>query len=190
MSEDAALARLLRPSAIAKVDTAVNRRNTLLAEEKDQHRLIRTVMVAPYIAMVVSMIVLALYCHRVLHAASTGADSFDNAVPMVLAVCGFLLASGLAVILQAYHLAQRVAGPAQRLQQAMTRIRNGDIAFRVHLRRGDLLREVAGDFNDLLDWLNRTLPGDMKRGNDVVDVDHEDEDGMDHLTVSHERVEE
>ncbi len=69
-------------------------------------------------------------------------------------------------------------GPSHRLIDAMQRVREGDIGFRVHLRKGDMLMDVANEFNHLLDWLNANPPGDVKVGSDVVDVEIVEEDDM------------
>lgn len=53
----------------------------------------------------------------------------------------------------------------------MQRVRQGDIAHRVHLRRDDELSQLAAEFNTLLDWLNENPPAGVRTGGDVVEME-------------------
>jgi nitrogen fixation/metabolism regulation signal transduction histidine kinase len=86
-----------------------------------------------------------------------------------------LLVACLVVVVQGTRMAYRVAGPEHRLIQSLRRVRKGDLAFRVSLRRGDLLSGLAQECNELLDYLNTNPPSGAKTGTDVVDVAFEDE---------------
>ena len=89
-----------------------------------------------------------------------------------------LLVAGSMVVLvfQSVHVANRVAGPEHRLAQAMRRIRDGDLTFRISLRRGDLLGPLARECNELLDWLNDNPPAGAAVGSDVVSLDGREAD--------------
>jgi len=91
-------------------------------------------------------------------------------VPLFLAILGFTLAVAALVVFQALRFSHRIAGPAYRLVKSLERIRSGDISFRVNLRRGDHLSEVAAELNNLLDWLNENPPPGVKTGSDLVRV--------------------
>jgi hypothetical protein len=57
-----------------------------------------------------------------------------------------------------------------RINESIKRIRQGDISFRVTLRKGDHLTDIAEELNKLLDWLNANPPQGVVRGGDTVKV--------------------
>ena len=134
-------------------------------------RLARLALVAPIVLMVSAVAVLTLYCRSLLLEAVAGQPVTVGSVPLVLVAGGFLLASASVVLLQSMRIAARVAGPELRLARAMQRIRRGDVSFRVHLRRGDLLSGLARECNLLLDWLNENPPHGARTGGDIVHVE-------------------
>ncbi len=120
--------------------------------------------------MLVSVVALTLYCRSLLLEAAAGrAVAIDDGALLVV-VGGFFLASASVVVLQSVRMSNRVAGPEFRLQKAMRRIREGDVAFRITLRRGDLLTGLASECNELLDWLNQNPPNGAQTGSDIVEV--------------------
>lgn len=146
-------------------------RRRLLPDASAGGRLVRLALVAPLVGLLVAVVALTFYCSSLLGAAAEGRVVAVGELPLLLLAGGFLLASGLTVVAQSLRVAHRVAGPEFRLCQAMQRIRSGDIAFRVDLRRGDLLTDLAHECNALLDWLNANPPSGVRRGGDVVCVD-------------------
>ena len=64
----------------------------------------------------------------------------------------------------AWYCITNKAGPSYRLIQACRQLRSGDRSFRVNLRKGDHLIEVAEAFNDTLDWLVETYPEAASQG--------------------------
>ncbi len=114
--------------------------------------------------------VVAAFCHDLIEEAAASHIHVPTLVPLFVALLGFVAAATLVLWFQAMRLAQRLAGPAYRLVKSMERIRGGDISFRVHLRRGDHLTEVAAEMNSLLDWLNANPPRGVKTGGDLVRV--------------------
>ena len=90
---------------------------------------------------------------------------------LLLAAVGFVLASVTAVLVQTVRIGNRVAGPEYRLIQVLRRIRQGDLTVRAHLRAGDLLRPLASECNDLLEWLNENPPRGSVTGSDLVEIE-------------------
>lgn len=133
-------------------------------------RLLRLSLALPAVAMVVSLAALTLYCRSLLSDAAAGHGVVVGGMSFWLIVGGFFAACALVVLVQSVRLAGRVAGPELRLCRALQRIRSGDVAFRVSLRRGDLLGGLARECNDLLDWLNEHRPATGCTGSDVVEV--------------------
>ncbi len=120
-----------------------------------------------------SLLALIGYCSTLLRAAATGGAVETAGAGFWLAVGGFFVASATVVVMQAVRLARRVAGPESSLQRALQRIRTHDIGFRVALRRGDLLTDLARECNELLEWLNENPPPGVRTGSDVVVLDAE-----------------
>lgn len=151
----------------------------------------------PLCTLVASLILMAVFGRRLLILAATEPVEEAFLVPF-FASAGTLLVSVLAlVIVQTARIAERAAAPERRLIQAIRRVRAGDVGFRVHLRSGDLLVNLADEFNTLLDWLNVNPPEGVITGSDVVEVEEVDQihsmeldpEGMLHLDVRGEALE-
>ncbi len=128
------------------------------------------------------MLALTAVTWAVLDAAAAGTVTAPQVAPIYLAGAFCLLASCMVVIVHGTRTAYRIAGPEHRLAQSLRRVRKGDLAFRVSLRRGDLLSSLAYECNALIDYLNQNPPTGARTGSDVVDVGHDLE--------AHEPVEE
>ena len=129
-------------------------------------------------ALLVSVGLIGWLSDKILQEAVLGEVSSATSLYLVLAVVGFCVSCTAIVFIYAYRLLSRLMGPSFRLIDAMQRVRTGDIGFRVHLRKGDMLMDVANEFNRLLDWLNTNPPCDVTMGSDVVDMEMEEEDDM------------
>ena len=125
----------------------------------------------PEALIVVCSLVLVWFFRSILGEAQRSDIALGTLLPMFLAVVGFVVAAGVLVLTQASRSATRLKGPSQRLIVSMQRAQRGDLAHRVHLRHGDELRDVAAEFNRLLDWLNANPPEGAKTGTDLVEVD-------------------
>lgn len=130
-------------------------------------------MGAAFAGMLLVTVGIAYYCHLLLRDATAGQRAPESGVLVPLAWV-LVAASCVVVVFQSLHVANRVAGPERRLAQAMQRIRSGDLSFRIHLRRGDLLTPLARECNELLEWLNANPPVGAEVGSDVVRVDTDD----------------
>jgi HAMP domain-containing protein len=130
----------------------------------------------PEFLIVACTLVLIWFFRRLLVDAQRSDIELGTLLPLFLAMMGLALAAGVLVVGQASRSARRLAGPSQRLVVAMRRTQRGDIAHRVHLRHGDSLKEVAAEFNKLLDWLNENPPPGAKTGTDLIEVDEKGAD--------------
>lgn len=158
-----------------------NRRRILVVNEPLQKRIILGISLIPTFGLTACTLIVAVFCRRLLSEASVNDVDLPSLVPLFVSVLGFTLASGAVVVFQALRFSHRIAGPAYRLVRSMERMRSGDLAFRVNLRRGDHLTEVAAEMNRLLDWLNANPPSGARTGTDVVEltgggVEDEDEE--------------
>lgn len=121
----------------------------------------------------VGMLALTAVTWAVLDAAAADTVAPPSVAPVYLAGAFCLLVSCMVVVVHGTRTAHRVAGPEHRLIQSLRRVRTGDLAFRVSLRRGDLLSDLASECNALIEHLNQHPPAGAKTGSDVVEVVHE-----------------
>jgi hypothetical protein len=73
-------------------------------------------------------------------------------------VIAFELVAAVFLMINSLKISHRVAGPSYRICKSLERIRSGDLAFAVNLRKGDHLGEIRDELNKLLDWLNDLAP--------------------------------
>jgi hypothetical protein len=168
-----------------------SRRRALVVDEALQRRIIFGVAMMPTLGLVACAFLVAMFCRDLLGEAAMHEVELPSLVPLFLALLGFMLGAGAVFVFQALRFSHRIAGPAYRLVQSIRRIQGGDISFRVHLRRGDHLTDVAAEFNRLLDWLNTNPPSGVKRGSDLVlmaEDDIADERGPEQLVAGSERA--
>lgn len=133
----------------------------------------RPVLVLGTIAL--GLLALTAMSHVALDAAASDAAAPPDVAPIYLTAVCCLIVSCLVVVVFGARTAHRLAGPEHRLIQSLRRVRKGDLAFRVSLRRGDLLTGLAQECNALLDYLNANPPTGAVTGNDLVDIAFEDE---------------
>jgi hypothetical protein len=133
----------------------------------------RPVLVLGTIAL--GLLALTAMSHVALDAAASDAAAPPDVAPIYLTAVCCLIVSCLVVVVFGARTAHRLAGPEHRLIQSLRRVRKGDLAFRVSLRRGDLLTGLAQECNALLDYLNANPPTGAVTGNDLVDIAFEEE---------------
>ncbi len=127
-------------------------------------------MIAGVVGMLGVMVGIAAYTTWLLRSAGEG-ETIDVSTLLVPFAALFVAGSMVVVVFQSLHVANRVAGPEQRLKQTLQRVRRGDLSNRIHLRRGDLLGPLARECNELLDWLNANPPAGTVGGSDVVPLE-------------------
>ena len=151
-------------------DRPIDRRKSLVINKQMQKKIIFAICLFPAISLSVATLIVAVFCRKLLSEAMMTEAGLPSLVPLFLFLLGFTIVSGAIVIHQALRFSHRIAGPAHRLIQSIDQVREGDISFRVDLRQGDHLTELADSFNQLLDWLNENPPAGVKTGSDVVQL--------------------
>jgi hypothetical protein len=121
-------------------------------------------------ALVATTAVMAMLCRFLLLEAGGHRPPFALDLPFYVGACVFLLAATAVVVVQTLRVSRRVSAPELRLIQSLRRIRSGDLAFRVHLRRGDLLTDLASECNALIDHLNANPPVGSLTGTDLLEI--------------------
>lgn len=82
---------------------------------------------------------------------------YDNFLPIALGFMYKILIYILFVVLLSAILSHKMAGPVYRFEQTCKEIAKGDFSKRVHLRQGDQLTELQGDFNAMMDRVEEEL---------------------------------
>jgi hypothetical protein len=152
------------------IPRAQSRRQTLVPSTGGGSPLARIVLLIPALGLVAAVLVLVFVWRGMFADAVAGRPAALGEAPLVWTLALFVLTSAGVLVVQAGHGAARVAGPEYRLRQALRRIRGGDFAFRVQLRRGDPLGGLASECNLLLDWLAERAPERARIADDVVDL--------------------
>lgn len=127
-------------------------------------------LLLPLVGLALAILGLTAMGRYALGAAAAGGPA-DGHVWLLSLAAAFLFAVGAVGMLHASQVALRVVGPEVRLIESLRRMRTGDLSFRVHLRRGDLLAGLAKECNELLEWLNANPPSGAATGSDVVEVE-------------------
>ena len=136
----------------------------------DSPKLVVFLTVLPALVLVASILGVAWFCRGLLKEAERVDMDLPSLLPLFGGVFGITLVACFLVVTQAVRLSRRLGGPTLRVITGMQRARAGDLSFRLHLRRGDYLSEIAFEFNRVLDWLNENPPEGARTGSDVVDV--------------------
>ena len=156
------------------------RRCNSVPREWGSPKLVLLLTVLPMLVLVVSVFGVAWFCRGLVEEAERADMDLPRLFPLFLSVFGITLVACFFVVTHGVRLSRRIASPTVSLTTAMQRVRAGDLAFRVHLRSGDYLSDIASEFNRLLDWLNENPPEGSRTGSDVVDVYAADrDDGID-----------
>lgn len=151
------------------------RRRKLVVHKATQKRIVLAVVLVPTIGLAASTMVVAMLCRRLLTESLQVDAELPSLTPLLVSVLVFFVVCSLVMAVQGLRFSHRIAGPAYRIRKSLGRIRTGDIGFRVTLRRGDYLTEIADELNATLDWLNCNQPGGVvSTGGDVVEVDSDD----------------
>jgi hypothetical protein len=177
------------------MDDTRNRRRLLVVNKAVQRRIIFAVIIVPTIGLAISTMIVSVFCRRLLTESLQLDAELPSLIPLLLAVLLFFVICSIVMAIQGLRFSHRIAGPSYRICKSLERMRSGDIAFRVTLRKGDYLTEVADEFNATLDWLNQNPPANVRTGGDVVEVlrasddtDDDDADADAEARVSEETV--
>lgn len=150
---------MLRFGSLDDMSTkSCNRRSKLVVDAPVQKRIILSVTVLPALALAATVLIVGMFCRRLISEAEAADIFLPSLLPLFISVLGFVVISGTIVVWCAFRFSHRIAGPSYRLVQACRQIRAGDRAFRVVLRKGDHLTEVAEALNDVMAWLDETHP--------------------------------
>lgn len=134
------------------------RRKTLVINKPLQGRMILGMALTPSLALAAIAVLTAVWCTRTMENAALEEAELPNLTPVFYVVVAFELVAAVYLMVNSLKISHRVAGPAYRICKSLERIRSGDLAFTVNLRKGDHLTEIRDQLNLLLDWLNENPP--------------------------------
>ena len=140
---------------------ARDQRSKLFIDPSKQLRIVSGLSTLPLVTLVGATVAVAMLGSRVLNEARSTDAEITSLFPLFLALVLLILSAGCMVALQAMRYSHRIAGPSYRVLQALERIKRGKLDFRVKLRDGDELQDVADGVNDLLDWLEEHPPAGL-----------------------------
>jgi methyl-accepting chemotaxis protein len=110
----------------------------------------------PMGVMLVAAIVMWFLARNLFDEAEAGNADLPSLGPLVMTQFVFVVVAGAIAVWQAWRHSHRVVGPAHRIASLLRRLRGGDTGFRVELRSGDELQEVAAELDELVEELQRT----------------------------------
>lgn len=82
----------------------------------------------------------------------------DFILPILIqTVIAVLIFAGLAVIALTLLVSHKIAGPLYHLKNAIEKLEGGNFAEDFHIRRGDQLQNIAGNFNKMIRRLREVI---------------------------------
>lgn len=134
------------------------RRKQLVVNRPMQSRLVLNMALLPAIALAGIAAFTGVYCARLVEEAAVTDSELPALMPLFYLVIAFELLAAIFLLINSLKISHKVAGPAYRICKSLERIRSGDLAFNLQLRKGDHLTEIKDEVNRLLDWLNENPP--------------------------------
>ncbi len=127
------------------------RRRTLIVDAPLQRAFVVDVAMIPALALGVTTVIVAAFCHRLrLEAEQTDAE-LSSLVPLLVSFVAFTVASAFAIVYQAVRISNRVVGPQVNMRHVINRVIAGEHGARVRLRKGDFMLPAADDINRLVE---------------------------------------
>ncbi len=131
------------------------RRRTLIVDAPLQRAFVVDVAMIPAMALGVTTVIVAAFCHRLrLEAEQTDAE-LSSLVPLLVSFVAFTIASAFAIVYQAVRISNRVIGPQVNMRHVINRVIAGEHDARVRLRKGDFMMPAADDINRLVEHFTR-----------------------------------
>ncbi len=131
-----------------------NRRKRLVVNKPVQRRIVTSITIVPILTLVGATLAVAILTGKVLDEARSAEENLPTLGPLFVSLFLFIVAAGAVVVIQALKYSHKIAGPMYRLVKSMQRIhKDGDVSFRIKLRSGDELTEIADELNHMMDWL-------------------------------------
>jgi HAMP domain-containing protein len=150
----------VNPAPAPAARPARSRRRTLLVNPAAQRRFVMSISI-PTLLMLLVVWGWAWWLERVAFddVATTGeSDSLTSFVPFGIGMFFAMLVFAATVVVQALRVSHRVEGSAYRMIKTMERVRQGDLAQTVTLRKKDHLQELAAELNRLIGWIRTQVP--------------------------------
>lgn len=131
----------------------VNSRKTRIVLKEMQRRIVLQTAAFPLAALTLMAVAVTVLCSRLISEAAPTDASLPHLQRLLVAFLMLTPAMAGAILFVAFRFSHRIAGPTYRIVQSLKRIQEGDLGFRIQLRRNDFLTEIAEQFNETLDAL-------------------------------------
>jgi methyl-accepting chemotaxis protein len=138
---------------------STNRRRTRLVLRDLQGQILLQTTALPLAVLAGLLAAFAVLGRRILDEAATALAEIPALESLLIGVMCLGAAMVGAILFVAYRFSHRIAGPAYRIIKSLERVGEGDVDFQVTLRKGDLLTEVADQFNATLKALQSRRTG-------------------------------
>ncbi|MHC5066316.1 MAG: hypothetical protein ACYTG5_20350 [Planctomycetota bacterium] len=139
------------------------RRRQIVVNKKYQNRIVFAISWPPALCLILTAVALGIFCWKLSIEALEADAELPSLVPVFLTTIGFLVIASVFQYFNALKFSHRVAGPVVNIARILKDFRGGNLSARVHLRRGDLVMDIADEVNGFLDWLEDHPPSGMDR---------------------------
>jgi hypothetical protein len=134
-----------------------DRRRSLFIDPKEQLRLIRGMAVPPLVSLGLAVWGAAWLVAEVRELALAAGIPAPSSARFLLAGMAFVAAAGAFVVYRALVFSHRIAGPCQRMREALRAARAGARDQAIHLRQGDHLADLAEEVRATLAHFDRLV---------------------------------
>jgi len=144
--------------------TVPDRRKTKRVNPLLQGRLVRSIVLVPCLCLGAIAMGVVYLTGRLAQEATRSDAVLPSLLPLMYSVLAFVVFAAVFLYVRARSIAFHVAGPVYRFSETFRRIRTGDVAFRIGLRKGDVLGDLKDEINATLEWLEAHPPAGVEDG--------------------------
>jgi len=130
-----------------------NRRRQIIVNKKYQNRIVFAISWPPALCLVLTSLAIGVFCWNLSVEALEADVELTSLAPLFLTTISFLVLAAGFQFFSALKFSHDLAGPTVNIARVLKSVRDGDLSARIHLRKRDLVQDVAEEINALLDWL-------------------------------------
>ena len=138
-----------------------NRRKTKVVNRPAQARMVRRICLLPLLGLTVMSCVIGQAVMGLLLEVGESGVSLSSLPFLLWSLVVLVGASGALIILPAFRFSYRIAGPTYRILKSLEEFRQHGPDFRIQLRAGDELQDLASKLNDVMQALQAEARGNV-----------------------------
>ena len=147
-----------------------NRRRTIAIVDRElQGRIIFGTSWPPLLVLAFASFLFAYFSRRLSNEALLIGAELPSLTWMLGSAGLFLLAATGFIGIQALRVSQRLAGPLHAIRRTLREFRGGKRDVRVRVRQDDYVQGIAEELNELLSWVERSLPPENADSHDDLE---------------------